>query len=225
MHGGIREGARDDAAVLLHGIARSSSSLAKIERALQDEGLLTLNLDYPSRRMSLEELAETIHPRILGLSGSISGRLHFVTHSMGGLLARAYLARYRPANLGHVVMLGPPNQGSEVADILERNPLYRAFFGPAGAQLVTRRDDVMATMLGTIDYPVGIIAGRHSVYPVASFFVIKEPSDGRVSVRRTAVEGMADHLVLPVTHPTMMNNAEVIRQVIHFLRNGRFGTA
>ncbi|RDJ27350.1 alpha/beta fold hydrolase [Bosea caraganae] len=122
-----------DGVVLLHGIARRAHSLAGLERALATEGYATLNLDYPARHSQLQDIASGLRQPIERFGAGLAGKLHFVTHSMGGLVARAYITRHRPERLGHVVMLAPPNEGSEIADLLHRNPLYRAFFGPAGA--------------------------------------------------------------------------------------------
>jgi pimeloyl-ACP methyl ester carboxylesterase len=211
----------DQGVVLLHGIARSSASLAKLERALQGAGFKTLNLDYPSRTHTLEELAAVIHgPIERFLDGGI-GTLHFVTHSMGGLVARAYITRYRPAQLGRVVMLGPPNEGCEIADFLGRFAFYRRYFGPAGGQIGTRRDAHLRAVLGVVDFPLGVIAGDRTLYPV-SWLLISGANDGRVSVARTKAAGMAGHLTIHATHTFMMRNAAVIRQSLAFLREGRF---
>ena len=107
-----------------------------MQAALERAGFVTLNLDYASRRKALEALAEDVHPAIQRFADRIDGSVHFVCHSMGGLLARVYIARHRPKRLGRVVMLGTPNSGSEIADRLKNFGAYRAFFGPAGQQLV-----------------------------------------------------------------------------------------
>jgi pimeloyl-ACP methyl ester carboxylesterase len=209
--------------VLLHGIARSPRCFRSMQAVLQTSGFATLNLGYRSRRQSLEQLAEVIHPAIARFAAQIDGPIHFVAHSMGGLLARVYLAKYRPERLGRVVMLGTPNQGSEIADLLQDFRLYRAYFGPAGQQLITERDEVLQALLPPVDYPVGIIAGNRSVYPIASAFVLPRPNDGRVSVENTRVEGMTDHVVIGATHPRLMRNKVAIGQTISLLRTGRFG--
>lgn len=206
--------------VLLHGLARTSRSLGKMERALQDAGFTTLNLGYASRKRPLEALAEEIHPAIAEFAEGVAD-LHFVTHSMGGLLTRAYLARYRPDRLQRVVMLGPPNNGSEVADVLKDVALYRAFFGPAGQQLGTRQIDLLAR-LPLPHCEVGIIAGNRTISPVSSFFILPRPNDGRVSVASTRLEGMTDHIVLKASHSLMLINRGVIEQAIAFLRKGKF---
>jgi pimeloyl-ACP methyl ester carboxylesterase len=140
---------------------------------------------------------------------------------MGGLLARAYLARYRPRRLGRVVMLGTPNSGSEIADRLKNVRAYRAWFGPAGQQLITERDAALDAILPPVDYPVGIIAGSRSVYPISSVFLPK-PHDGRVSVENTRLDGMMDHVVIAVSHPSLVRNRLALQQTIAFLRDGRF---
>ncbi len=157
-----------DGVVLLHGMSRTARSFRKMQAALEAAGFATLNQDYASRRKALEALAEDIHPAIAGFASGIDGSVHFVCHSMGGLLARVYLARYRPQRLGRVVMLGTPNGGSEIADRLKDFTAYRAFFGPAGQQLGTLRDAAIDAILPSVDYPVGIIAGNRSIYPISS---------------------------------------------------------
>jgi triacylglycerol esterase/lipase EstA (alpha/beta hydrolase family) len=140
---------------------------------------------------------------------------------MGGLLARAYLARHRPLLLGRVVMLGTPNGGSEIADRLKNLAAYRAFFGPAGQQLVTRRDTATSAMLPAVDYATGIIAGNRSIYPVTSIG-LPRPHDGRVSVANTKLAGMTDHIEIRTSHPWLVRNGEAIAQTIAFLRDGKF---
>lgn len=211
-----------DGVVLLHGIARGPSSLSQIEAALQDAGYATLNLDYPSRRKDLAEIVVAVDPSITAFAGSVSGSIHFVTHSMGGLVARSYINTHRPTNLGRVVMLSPPNSGSEVADFLQSNPAYKTFYGPAGQQLITSQSPSLTTLLGKVDYPLGVIAGDRSIDPVSSLLLIPGPDDGKVAVSRTTVEGMADFTVAHATHTFMMDNPDVISQTLMFLKRGTF---
>jgi pimeloyl-ACP methyl ester carboxylesterase len=140
---------------------------------------------------------------------------------MGGLLARVYLARYRPQRLGRFVMLGTPNGGSEIADRLKHFTAYRAFFGPAGQQLGTQRDAAVDAILPPVDDPVGIIAGNRSIYPITSV-VLPKPHDGRVSVENTRLDGMAGHIVVGTSHPWLVRNNEAIAQTVLFLRYGKF---
>ncbi len=213
--------ATQDGVVLLHGISRTARSFRKMQTAIEGEGYATLNLGYASRRKALEALAEDIHPAIERFAESIEGSVHFVCHSMGGLLARVYLAKYRPQHLGRVVMLGTPNGGSEIADRLKNFLPYRAFFGPAGQQLGTQRDADIDALLARVDYPVGIIAGNRSIYPITSVMLPK-PHDGRVSVENTRLDGMADHIVIGASHPWLVRNGEAIEQTIAFLKGGQF---
>src|SRR5882757_5777960 len=166
-----------DGVILLHGISRTSRSLRKMEMVIQAAGFATLNIGYASRRNTLQQLAEDIHPAIQRFADTTEGSIHFVGHSMGGLLTRVYLGRYRPKRLGRVVMLGTPNGGSEIADRLKDFLPYRAWFGPAGQQLGTIRDAALGVILPPVDYPVGIIAGNRSIDPLASIFLPK-PHDG-----------------------------------------------
>ena len=203
--------------VLLHGIARTRLSLRPLEHLLAAAGYRTENLTYPSRRLSLEGIADWLHPRLA--SAWRAERVHFVTHSMGGLIAARYLAAHgNRERTGCVVMLAPPNGGSEVADALHRLPPYRWLYGPAGQELTTSaRAGAMPPY-----YELGIIAGtRGGLYPLGRLF-IRGAHDGRVSVAISKHPGMADHLVVPASHSFIMRNAEVQRQTLHFLQHGSF---
>jgi pimeloyl-ACP methyl ester carboxylesterase len=208
--------------IFLHGISRSFRYFIKMQQAVEAAGFATRNIGYPSRRKTLSALADDIHPAIAPFAEANEGCTHFVCHSMGGLLARVYLARHRPSRLGRVVMLGTPNGGSEIADLFKNWLPYRQYFGPAGQQLVTMRDDVTEAMLPPVDYPVGIIAGDHTLDPIASRLMLRGPNDGRVTVARTKLEGMTDHLVIHASHAMMIRSREAIMQTSAFLKDGQF---
>jgi pimeloyl-ACP methyl ester carboxylesterase len=208
--------------VFLHGISRTFRSFIKMQLAIEAAGFATRNVGYPSRQKALSALADDIHPAITPFVEANEGCTHFVCHSMGGLLARAYLARHRPSRLGRVVMLGTPNGGSEIADRLRGFLPYRLFFGPAGQQLVTSRDAATEALLPRVDYPLGIIAGNRTLDPISSTLLLPGPNDGRVTVASTKLDSMTDHLVIPASHALMIRNPQAINQTIAFLRDGRF---
>lgn len=208
--------------ILLHGIARSARGMAWVARALSRKGYDVINISYASRHKPIEEIVDDIREELGVYEIEEAGKLHFVGHSMGGLVIRAYLNKYRPPNLGRVVMLGTPNQGSEVADLLKGNFLYKAFYGPAGQQLVTDQSR-FGSIFGSPDYELGVIAGDWSIDPIASL-IIPGASDGRVPVARTKLEGMKDHIVLHVAHTFLPYSKNVIWQTMYFLEHGKFST-
>jgi len=212
-------GSQSDSVILLHGLARTDRSMNKLQQALLEKGYQVHNVGYASTRSKIEQLAEEVIGRALKLCPKAQ-KVHFVTHSLGGILVRQYLSNHQIENLGRVVMLGPPNQGSEVVDKLRDFPGFRFINGKAGLELGTGESSV-PNQLGAANFDLGIIAGTRSVNLILSH-MIPGTDDGKVSVENTRLEGMHDHLQMKVTHPFMMRNARVIEQVIHYLETGRF---
>ncbi len=207
--------------ILLHGLGSSTRSMDKLAGRLREQGYAVLNLAYPSRNHSIEYLAEAVlHPEVERLLNSSSARIDFITHSMGGIVVRYYLKHHRLEKLGRVVMLAPPNQGSELVDRMKSIPLLERSLGPAGRELGRDRYS-LPLKLGRARFELGIIAGKRSGNLLNSL-LIDGPDDGTISVRSTRLPGMDDFIVLPYSHRSLLKSDEVIEQALHFLRHGVF---
>jgi pimeloyl-ACP methyl ester carboxylesterase len=211
-----------DCVILLHGLARTSTSMNKMQRELDEAGYRTANIDYPSRDYTVEELAESAVADGLQACRKDSDvhRIHFVTHSLGGILVRQYLSLHEVAELGRVVMLGPPNKGSAAVDELAEVPGFDWLNGPAGRQL-GKGEESVPLKLGPATFEVGVIAGNRTIDPITSA-VLDNPDDGRVSVEDTKLDGMADFAVVEHSHAFMMRMGQTIDLTKNFLRTGQF---
>ncbi len=205
--------------ILLHGLARTQRSMIKLEKQLLAGGYQVININYPSTQKDIETLAEQVIHNALKQCPK-EAQVSFVTHSMGGILVRQYLATHSIHNLKHVIMLGPPNKGSEIVDRLGNWWLFKLINGRAGQQLGTDNNSA-PNKLGPATFSVGIIAGTKNFNPLLNW-LLPTPHDGKVTVDSSKLEGMADHICLPVTHTFMMNKQSVINQTLCFLKHGQF---
>lgn len=197
--------------------------MSKMQRALTEEGYRTANIDYPSRYYTVEELARMAVPEGLQKcrEDDEAGRIHFVAHSLGGILVRQYLSSNDIPELGRVVMLGPPNQGSAAVDKLAGMPGFDWLNGPAGQQL-GKGEQSVPLKLGPATFELGVIAANRTIDPITSA-VLENPDDGRVSVEDTKLEGMTDFVVVKHSHAFMMRMRQPIDLTIRFLETGSFG--
>lgn len=208
-----------EAVLLLHGLARDSGSMAALATSIESAGYAVANVDYPSTDGTPDELVGLVRRTYAGCC-SAADRVHFVTHSLGGILTRIFIEQSRPANLGRVVMIAPPNRGSEIVDLLGDVGLFGRLFGPTARALRTGTAG-LTQRLPPPDYEVGIIAGDWPVNPLGAV-VIPGRDDGGVSVEGTKLEGMADFRTVHRSHGRIAGAPEVVRHTLHFLRRGRF---
>jgi triacylglycerol lipase len=209
----------DDCVILLHGLSRTPRSMLAVEWFLEAKGYQVVNKGYPSTKKNVETLAEETLPEALEACSGF-GKVHFVTHSMGGILLRHYLANHKVERLGRAVMMAPPNGGSEIVDKFGDLAFFEALNGPAGQELGTGEQS-LTRRLGRITFEAGVIAGTRSLNPLTSSMV-EGQDDGKVSVASALSAGSSDHLILPVSHTFMMLDPEVLRATYHFIQHGQF---
>ena len=208
-----------DCVILLHGLARTPASMEDLAVFLEERGYTVANVGYPSRKKPIEELAApAIEDGLRQCPQETT--VHFVTHSLGGILVRYYLDDNEIAQLGRVVMLTPPNQGSEIVDALKDVPGYEFLNGPSGQQLGTGPESIPA-QLGPVEFELGVIAGDKTIDPIGSQF-LPNPDDGKVSVESTKVKGMNDFIQVSRSHAMIMQAPEVMELVVSFIETGEF---
>jgi len=208
----------DECVIFIHGLGRTENSLNFMSSEINKKGYLVVNKSYASTKDTVEELSKKYIPKWIKICKGMD-KINFVTHSMGGIMVRYFLEKIeRPDNLGSVVMMAPPNQGSELVD--KFGGVTSAVLGPANTQLGTGLES-LPNQLGPADYPLGIIAGTKTANPL-SLLIFNEPNDGKVTVESTKLEGMIDHIELPYTHTFMMERSEVVERVYSFLYRGHF---
>lgn len=213
--------------VTLHGLGRDQRMMYRIAQKLSSEGYGIVNASYPSTKYPIEQLTDIYLRQILSLPNlQQAEKIHFVTHSLGSILVRHYLKNESIPNLGRIVMIAPPNNGTELVQWLKNHWLLKHFFksmGPAGKQLGT--DEISVPLqLGPLDADFGIIAGNRSYNPIFSA-VITGKDDGKVSVESAKLANMSDFLEVPCCHTYIVNNPNVIAQTSYFLKNGQFQKA
>ncbi len=207
--------------IVLHGLGRTKNSMNRIENSLAKDGYMVWNESYPSRSESIEKLAlEHIEKGLEFCIKAKAESIHFVTHSLGGIMVRSYLQEHKIDKLGKIVMLSPPNNGSEVADFLKDVYVYKLAMGPAGQQLGTDPEGLPRSLV-PIDANIGIITGNKTLDPWFSP-LIPGADDGKVSVESAKLKEMTGFMVVESSHAFIMRNVLVIEQIKYFLRYGIF---
>ena len=206
------------AAVLIHGIGRSSKSFEAMAKALHEDGYTVVSFDYPSTRVTIQESAEYLHRVIESLVGIES--IDIVAHSMGGLILRSYLQKHNNTRLHRTVMLGVPNNGAEVADFLKGNPVFKMILGPAGQQLVTESDGLISS-LPAPDFEFGVVAGGRGA-ALGYNPLLSGDNDSTVTVASTRLPGACDFICMPVIHTFLMSDQKAIAATRCFLKHGQF---
>ncbi len=203
--------------VLIHGILRGSRSMNKIKRELVSQGFIVTGFDYSPGDGSIEEISDRLHEIIKKFP---KGKIHFVTHSMGAVIVRKYISKYKPRNTGRVVMIAPPNNGSVYAAVLMRLPFFEKIFGRSGVEIADGENCILNT-LPVPKFEFGVIAGGTG-YEIGLNPFLKGDNDGTVLLNETIIKGMADFMQIKGQHSFLLFNNEVISESINFLKNGKF---
>lgn len=208
--------------VVLHGLALNRLWMSPLAFYLKRAGYVVHNISYPSTRLTIQDIAQQrLIPFLKSLPTDMA-ELNFVTHSMGGIVLRACFKDFSPPVSGRTVMIGPPNHGSEAADILKNLSLFKWYFGPAGQELVTDPEHSTPKKLGPVNFETGVIAGSRGFFHLYFGQKLPKPNDGLVTEASTKVKGLTDHITLNTDHSMMVFSPQVMRQTVHFLQNGLF---
>jgi triacylglycerol lipase len=208
--------------VLLHGWGRSERAMWLMKRRFTDAGFAAHAIGYDSRDQSIKQIVAQVDAAIDACCAGL-GQINFVTHSLGGIILRAWAEENGSERIARAVMLSPPNHGSAIIDMLGS---LRAVLGPAGSDLGAHDDSAPNRLnaLGPVKFELGVIAGDRSMNPIGSW-ILDGPDDGTVSVDSARVEGMKDFLVMSATHSFMNYDEDVALQAVRFMDTGAFSRA
>ncbi len=209
-----------DYIIMVHGLGRSKFSMLEPSMFFRNKGYQVITFDYPSTEYKVQVLAEKYLKEAINKCKDKNKEIHFLTHSLGGIIVRYYLNKNDVENIGRVVMLSPPNNGSELVDIIGDFPSFRWRSGPAMQQLKTDNDS-LPNLLGPVKFETGIITGNRS-YSIFASLMLSGKDDGKVSVESAKVENMKDFLIVNRTHTFIMNSDIVLKQAYNFIKYGRF---
>ncbi|TRY30097.1 esterase/lipase family protein [Aliiglaciecola sp. M165] len=210
-----------DVVILLHGLWRDASAMRPVETFLTAQGYQVHNLSYPSTEFPIETLvSDILKPAVDAINLGSDQKLHFVTHSMGGILVRYYLKHNQPANLGRVVMIAPPNQGTELANLFKDSDWVDVRRGPAVEQL-SNAESSWVRQLGEVNFELGIIAGNYNTNWITDW-ILPGDDDGVVTVESTKVDNMSDFLTIPEKHYRLRGDEKVLKHAAYFLKYGSF---
>ena len=204
------------AVITLHGILRSSKSWTDLQRVLQPDGYTFVSIDYPSTQQSISDFADQLQGLIVSLEGI--ERIHFVVHSMGGLIVRRWCQQYSDPRVERLVMIGTPNSGAEVASMLQKNLLFQLIFGPSGQELVADPETFISTLpLPTMEFAViaGAKGDSNGFNPL-----IPGDDDGIVTVKSARLPGAQDYLSVRSLHSFLPWHPEVMDATRRFLSTG-----
>ena len=206
--------------VLIHGIHGERSDLSLLNEKLQQKGFKTYNFHYPSTKYPIEKLSSNYLKPFLAKLNSQNQSISFLTHSMGGILLRHYLYKNKDIDIEKIIMLAPPNKGSDLVDIFGNNFIFKKRYGPAGQQIGTDLEQNLH-LSNLEEYKVGIIAGDKTDHPYFSIF-IPGKDDGKVALTNTFIDSDFDFLIVPCGHETILKSKIVLRAVDNYLKKGEF---
>lgn len=211
---------KGDYVILLHGLNRSARSMEKLENALAEEGYSVINQSYPSRKYNIDILASSFLDKIIKTyCVNKKKKIHFVTHSLGGIILRRYLQKKPILNMGRTVMIAPPNHGTKWVDFIKKTPFFiRWALGKAGRQL-GKKHSILSKLPKKANFELAVIAATHS-YNTFSSFIFKTKNDGTVTVNDTKLLGMKDFIEVTTTHCIAPRNEEVIKHTVNFINYG-----
>lgn len=204
--------------ILVHGYGRTASAMNTYESYFEKHGYQVFSIGYGSLTQEIGDIQNEFDAKVDQVLNDIDDRVHFVGHSMGGLMIRSYLGKKRPKNMGNVVIVGSPSQGTEAVEYL-RSKWYFPLLGPALPSLSTRNSAFLSSLIKP-NYNLGVIAGKVSYGNRSQMFTGE--NDGLVSVESTKVEGMKDFVLMPESHYSLRQSEEVMKQILHFLRAAEF---
>lgn len=212
----------NDYIVILHGLRRSLKHMKKISAALHKENYNILQISYPSTLYPLDELIKMVLEEI-GKYISINDKkikVHFVGHSLGGLIIRGLIKNNFIYNLGRIVMIGTPNQGNIFADYFTGYGIFEYLHGPVSEQLISDQKE-FKHLFGEIRSELGIIAGN-KVGNYYLGYLLQDANDGRVCVCDTILKGSKEHIIIHESHDELQTNPTVIQKTVNFIKNGKF---